>query len=76
MIVNDRQNVRELDGATIAGPHSSSARRRRPRRCHRPGDGVWRALLVGPVPDVAFDERRIAFVFLGGQVTELVETST
>jgi methylmalonyl-CoA/ethylmalonyl-CoA epimerase len=30
-------------------------------------------LLVGPVPDVAFDERRIAFVYLGGQVTELVE---
>ncbi len=32
-------------------------------------------LLVGPVPDVAFEERRIAFVFLGGQVTELVETT-
>ena len=30
-------------------------------------------LLVGPVPDVAFDERRIAFVLLAGQVTELVE---
>ena len=30
-------------------------------------------LLVGPLPDVAFGERRIAFVFLGGQVTELVE---
>jgi methylmalonyl-CoA/ethylmalonyl-CoA epimerase len=30
-------------------------------------------LLVGPVPDVAFDERRIAFVYLAGQVTELVE---
>jgi methylmalonyl-CoA/ethylmalonyl-CoA epimerase len=30
-------------------------------------------LVVGPVPDVAFDERRIAFVYLGGQVTELVE---
>ena len=30
-------------------------------------------LLSGPIPDVAFDERRIAFVFLGGQVTELVE---
>ena len=30
-------------------------------------------LLVGPVPDVAFDERRIAFVLLAGQVAELVE---
>jgi hypothetical protein len=30
-------------------------------------------LLVGPVPDVACDEQRIAFVHLGGQVTELVE---
>ena len=30
-------------------------------------------LLVGPVPDVAFQERRIAFVYLAGQVTELVE---
>jgi len=32
-------------------------------------------LLVGPVPDVAFEERRIAFVILAGQVTELVERS-
>jgi methylmalonyl-CoA/ethylmalonyl-CoA epimerase len=30
-------------------------------------------LLVGPVPDVAFAERRIAFVTLAGQVTELIE---
>jgi methylmalonyl-CoA/ethylmalonyl-CoA epimerase len=30
-------------------------------------------LVVAPVPDVAFDERRIAFVYLGGQITELVE---
>jgi methylmalonyl-CoA/ethylmalonyl-CoA epimerase len=30
-------------------------------------------LVVGPVPDMAFNERRIAFVYLGGQVTELVE---
>jgi methylmalonyl-CoA/ethylmalonyl-CoA epimerase len=30
-------------------------------------------LVVAPVPDVAFHERRIAFVYLGGQVTELVE---
>ena len=30
-------------------------------------------LVVAPVPDVAFNERRIAFVYLGGQVTELVE---
>jgi methylmalonyl-CoA/ethylmalonyl-CoA epimerase len=30
-------------------------------------------LIVAPVPDVAFNERRIAFVYLGGQVTELVE---
>jgi methylmalonyl-CoA/ethylmalonyl-CoA epimerase len=30
-------------------------------------------LVVAPTPDVAFDERRIAFVYLGGQVTELIE---
>lgn len=30
-------------------------------------------LVVRPVPDVAFNERRIAFVFLGGQITELIE---
>jgi methylmalonyl-CoA/ethylmalonyl-CoA epimerase len=30
-------------------------------------------LVVVPVPDVAFNERRIAFVYLGGQVTELIE---
>jgi methylmalonyl-CoA/ethylmalonyl-CoA epimerase len=31
-------------------------------------------LVAGPVPDVAFNERRIAFVYIGGQVTELIET--
>jgi methylmalonyl-CoA/ethylmalonyl-CoA epimerase len=30
-------------------------------------------LIVAPVPDVAFNERRIAFVYVGGQVTELIE---
>jgi methylmalonyl-CoA/ethylmalonyl-CoA epimerase len=30
-------------------------------------------LVVAPIPDVAFQERRIAFVYLGGQVTELIE---
>jgi methylmalonyl-CoA/ethylmalonyl-CoA epimerase len=30
-------------------------------------------LVVAPVPDIAFHERRIAFVYLGGQVTELIE---
>ena len=30
-------------------------------------------LVVGPVPDVAFNERRIAFVYLGGQITELID---
>ena len=30
-------------------------------------------LVVAPVPDVAFQERRIAFVYLGGQITELIE---
>jgi methylmalonyl-CoA/ethylmalonyl-CoA epimerase len=30
-------------------------------------------LVVVPVRDVAFNERRIAFVYLGGQVTELIE---
>jgi methylmalonyl-CoA/ethylmalonyl-CoA epimerase len=32
-------------------------------------------LVVAPVPDVAFNERRIAFVYLAGQVTELIELS-
>jgi methylmalonyl-CoA/ethylmalonyl-CoA epimerase len=30
-------------------------------------------LITGPVADVAFDQRPIAFVFVGGQVVELVE---
>ena len=30
-------------------------------------------VVVAPVPDVAFQERRIAFVYLGGQITELIE---
>jgi hypothetical protein len=29
--------------------------------------------IVAPIPDVAFDERRIAFALLGGQVIELIE---
>ena len=29
--------------------------------------------IVAPIPDVAFDERRIAFVMLGGQIVELIE---
>jgi methylmalonyl-CoA/ethylmalonyl-CoA epimerase len=101
MIVNDRQNVRELcltDGATTVelleplGERSPLqaflARNRAGGLIHLALDVVdldaaiarvtasGGRLVVGPVPDVAFDERRIAFVFLGGQVTELVETST
>ena len=30
-------------------------------------------VVVDPVPDVAFDQRRIAFTFLGGQVYEFIE---
>lgn len=30
-------------------------------------------VLVAPVPDVAFEQRRIAFVLLAGQVVELIE---
>jgi methylmalonyl-CoA/ethylmalonyl-CoA epimerase len=30
-------------------------------------------LVVAPIPDVAFQERRIAFVYLGGQIRELIE---
>jgi methylmalonyl-CoA/ethylmalonyl-CoA epimerase len=30
-------------------------------------------LVARPTPDVAFNERRIAFVFLAGQVTEFIE---
>lgn len=32
-------------------------------------------LVTPPVPDIAFDERRIAFVLVGGQVIELIERS-
>jgi len=34
--------------------------------------GGW--LVVAPIPDLAFNERTIAFVYPGGQVTELIET--
>lgn len=30
-------------------------------------------LVVDPVPDIAFEERRIAFLVLGGQIVELIE---
>lgn len=30
-------------------------------------------VLIAPVPDVAFEQRRIAFVLLAGQVIELIE---
>ena len=30
-------------------------------------------LITPPTPDIAFDERRIAFIFLAGQVIELIE---
>jgi len=99
MIVNERQQVRELcltDGATtveLLEPLAESSPLRGFLRRNRSGGLVHLALevvdldatiarvtasggrvLVGPVPDVAFEERRIAFVLLGGQVTELVET--
>jgi methylmalonyl-CoA/ethylmalonyl-CoA epimerase len=32
-------------------------------------------LVVAPIRDIAFAERRIAFVYLGGQITELIELS-
>jgi methylmalonyl-CoA/ethylmalonyl-CoA epimerase len=98
MIVNERQQVRELcltDGATTVellepladGSPLRSFLRRNPSGglLHLALDVVdldasiarvtaaGGRLLVGPVPDVAFGERRIAFVYLGGQVTELVE---
>ena len=98
MIVNERQNVRELfmtDGATTVelleplggeSPLQSFLNR-------NPSGGlihlalevtdldgaIARVIAAGgrlvtrPVPDVAFNERRIAFVFLGGQITELIE---
>jgi methylmalonyl-CoA/ethylmalonyl-CoA epimerase len=40
-------------------------------------DDVRRAggrVVVEPVPDIAFDQRRIAFVMLNGQLSELIET--
>ena len=98
MIVNERQNVRELfltDGATTielleplgeGSPLLAFLNR-------NPAGGLIHLalevvdldtaitrvtaaggrLVVAPVPDVAFQERRIAFVYLGGQVTELIE---
>lgn len=33
-------------------------------------------LISGPAPDVAFEQRRIAFVYLAGQVSELIETAS
>ena len=36
-------------------------------------ESVGGRILVAPVPDVAFEERRIAFVLLAGQVVELIE---
>lgn len=30
-------------------------------------------VVVEPIPDIAFDERRIAFVMVGGQIIELIE---
>ena len=33
-------------------------------------------VIVEPTPDVAFASRRIAFVYLGGIVTELIETAS
>lgn len=36
-------------------------------------EGVGGRTLVEPIPDIAFDERRIAFVLLAGQVVELIE---
>jgi hypothetical protein len=38
-----------------------------------PGTKFFVRLVARPVPDVAFNGRRIAFVYLGGQVTELIE---
>ena len=76
MIVNERQKVRELymtDGATtvellhlaleVADLDAAIAR----------VNAAGGRLVVVPVRDVAFNERRIAFVYLGGQVTELIE---
>jgi methylmalonyl-CoA/ethylmalonyl-CoA epimerase len=98
MIVNERQQVRELfltDGATTVellepladGSPLGGFLRKNPSGglVHLALDvrdldasialitAAGGRLIAGPVPDAAFDERRIAFVFLGGQVTELIE---
>jgi methylmalonyl-CoA/ethylmalonyl-CoA epimerase len=98
MIVNERQNVRELyvtDGATTV-ELLEPLREGSPLQAflnRNPAGGLIHLalevvdldaviarviaaggrLVVAPVPDVAFNERRIAFVYLGGQVTELIE---
>jgi methylmalonyl-CoA/ethylmalonyl-CoA epimerase len=98
MIVNERQNVRELfvtDGATtveLLEPLGEGSPLRGFLNRNPKGGLIHLALdvvdldaaiarviaaggrvVVAPVPDAAFSERRIAFVYLGGQVTELVE---
>jgi methylmalonyl-CoA/ethylmalonyl-CoA epimerase len=98
MIVNERQNVRELymtDGATtveLLEPLGEGSPLQAFLKRNPTGGLIHLALEVTdldaaiarvtaaggrlvavPVPDVAFNERRIAFVYLGGQVTELIE---
>jgi methylmalonyl-CoA/ethylmalonyl-CoA epimerase len=33
-------------------------------------------LISGPVPDIAFEQRLIAFVYLGGQISEFIEVAS
>lgn len=32
-------------------------------------------LIAGPMPDIAFEQRPIAFVYLGGQISEFIEVA-
>jgi methylmalonyl-CoA/ethylmalonyl-CoA epimerase len=98
LIVNERQNVRELfltDGSTtieLLEPLAPGSPLDGFLKKNRAGGLVHLALDVvdldaaiasitaaggrlisKPVADVAFGERRIAFVFLGGQIAELIE---
>ncbi|MEO8132698.1 MAG: VOC family protein [Betaproteobacteria bacterium] len=41
----------------------------------REAESAGGRLLAGPVADIAFDQRPIAFVYLGGQISEFIEVA-
>ena len=90
MFITDGKTVLELlEPASEASPIAGVLKRSRSgalvhialdvddleRTLHSVEESGGRAI-VGPVPDIAFGERRIAFVLLNGHVTELIERSS